>query len=152
MSELLYGLQRGMAPSRAQFISPSWAELHWGSSSFSPSTIKGSQTTPADLHIPADDMEIWMDGTWPGITLSLSKPEDFFHPAPVFVYFFYFFIFTPEGQKELGKTVLWGCKHLGNIAKPLWMEKGVSKCCCGASKEVLGWDSKSFLLYELTQA
>lgn len=68
--------KRGMAPSRAQFISPSWAELHWGSSCFSPSTIKGIQTTCADLHIPADDTESWMDG--PGIILPLSKPEDFF--------------------------------------------------------------------------
>lgn len=38
---LLYGREREMVSSRAQFISPSWAELHPGSSSFSPSTIKG---------------------------------------------------------------------------------------------------------------
>lgn len=37
---LLYGRERGMVPPRAQFISPSWAELCLGSSSFSPLTIK----------------------------------------------------------------------------------------------------------------
>lgn len=88
VSELLYGRERGMVPSRAQIISPSWAELHWGSSSFSPSTIKGIQTTRADLSIPADDTESWMDGTWPGIILSLSKPEGFFSSRSSLVFLF----------------------------------------------------------------
>lgn len=104
--------------------------MHWGRSSFSPSTTKGIQTTRADLHIPADDTEIWIDGTWPGIILSFSKLEDFFFILLQFWGGLGVFL-APAGQKGQENGAV-------GIQTPQVMERGCLNVATGHPKKFWG--------------
>lgn len=58
-----------------------------------------------------------MDGTWPGIIHSLSKTEDFLKFFFILLQFLGFLMLLQARKGR--KTVLWGFRHLRDIAKPL---------------------------------